>query len=199
MQPRRDRGKMLDEMGVTFRFLATESEGDAVLSWFRGLSTPPRVHDAPHGALLHFANLGPLVGLPGQLDSAKSPVATVFLPRRRRGVLLTAGEVHFLPSPLRKAFPALHRISQDFHRWLRQFDCVFSQSSKLREWDYYLEGRLRNFDPDIFALPQAMAALRREQYFIADDDTETTVDKLCKALRLRGVEGILAEADDDAG
>jgi len=133
-------------MGVTFRYLATESESDAVLSWFRRLSDAPLMIETPRGALLHFANLGPLVGLPGPIDSAKSPVVTVFLPRRRRGVLLTAGEVDFLPSPLRKRFPALHKISQDFRRWLREFDCVFSPSSTSRDWDYYLEGRLKNFD-----------------------------------------------------
>jgi hypothetical protein len=178
-------------MGVTVRFLAMEREADLVLNWFRALSSPPRAIATDRGATMHFAELGPLIGPPGPIDGTSSPVVTLLLPRRRRGILLTAGEVHFLPTPLRKQFPALHEIRRDFGRWLRNFDCVFSRSSRPGDWDYYLEGSIRNFDSDVFALPEAMAALRAGQYFVADDDTAEVLDRLCKSLRLRGVEGIL--------
>jgi hypothetical protein len=62
-----------------------------------------------------------------------------------------------------------------------------------RNWLYYLEGSVRNFDGDIFALPDAMQALARGQYFVAEEDKGDRLDKLCKALRLRGVEGITPE------
>ena len=178
-------------VSVTFRYLAMESEGDAIPTWFSALSTPPQVRKTDRGVVLYFNELGPLMGAPGPIDVAKSPLVTLFFPRRRRGVLLTAGEVHFLPIPLRKQFPALHRISQDFSRWLRQFDCVFSPSAQSGEWDYYLEGSIRNGDSEVFALPEAMSALRSGQYFVADDDTDALLDRLCKSLHLRGVEGIL--------
>jgi len=158
-------------MSVTYCYLAMESECGAVLDWFRKVVGPPRIVATDRGVAMYFENLGSLVGFPGPIDSKSSPIVTVFVPRRRRGVLLTAGEVHFLATHLRKQFPALDGISQDFGRWLRQFDCVFSRSSRPGEWDYFLEGSLRNFDSEIRALPGAMAALRGGQYFVADDDT----------------------------
>ena len=179
-------------MAATFRFLATESERDAVLDWFRGLPNAPRLVATRYGAVLHFTDVGPLVGLPGPVEATKSPIVTVFVPRRCRGVLLTAGEVHFHATPLRNQFPALYQISRKFARWLQQFDRVFSRGSSAREWDYYLEGSLRNFDSDIFALPEAMTCLRRGQYFISDGDTDSRIDDICRALHLRGVQGIVA-------
>ena len=184
-------------MGVTFRYLALESEGEAVMEWFRKTPIPPRIVATPRGATMYFENLGALIGPRGPIESKSSPIVNVFVPRRRRGVLLTAGEVHFLPTPLRKRFPPLHKLSQDFRRWLRQFECVFSRfsrfsrSSRSGEWDYYLEGSLRNFDSEIHALPEAMAALRAGQYFVADGDTTCLLNPICKSLRLRGVTGIL--------
>jgi len=178
-------------MGVTFRYLATESDGDIVPNWFSELANPPERVATDRGVVMFFRELGPLIGPPGPVDGKSSPIVNLFAPRRRRGVLLTAGEVHFLPTPLRKRFPALHKVSQDFSRWLGQFPCVHSRSSQPGEWDYFLEGSIRNFDTDVFALPGAMTALRAGHYFVAVDDSNDRVDRLCKSLRLRGVEGIL--------
>jgi len=67
---------------------------------------------------------------------------------------------------------------------------VFARSSGAGDWDYYLEGTLKRSDSKIFALPAAFSALQRGQYFVADDDNEFVLDKLCRSLRLRGVKGI---------
>jgi hypothetical protein len=154
----------------------------------------PRPVEAPtdYGAVLHFATLGPLVGDPP--DGRLSPVVTLYAPRRRRGVLWTAGEVHFLTANCRERFPALHAVSRRFRSWLRGFECVFEQKPGARgDWNYYLEGSLQNYDSSIYALPSAMDALRRGQYFVGDDDNELVLDTICKSLHLRGVEGITAE------
>jgi hypothetical protein len=174
-------------MGLTFRYLALEQDQDLVQDWFRAIQPAPREISKPRGVLLYFDSLGALVGDP--LDVDRSPLVSLFAPRRRRGVLHTAGEVHFLPTPLRQQFPVLHRLSRRFSSWLSSFPCVFEGSSR-GDWDYYLEGSLKNRDGKIFALPSAFAALQRGQYFVADDDNDFVIDKLCRSLRLRGVAGI---------
>jgi hypothetical protein len=103
-------------------------------------------------------------------------------------VLWTAGEVHFLATPLRKLYPKLEDVSRRFHKWLTQFDLVFSRRPPVDEWNYYLEGGIRNEDSDVFALPEAMNALRKGQYFVAEADTPVRLETLCRALRLRGVD-----------
>ncbi len=122
-----------------------------------------------------------------QVDPKRSPIASLFPPENRRVVLRTAGELHFLPTPLRKLFPKLDAISHQFAKWLGGFDLVYEAPGKCGEWDYYLEGSLRNGDGPIYALPEAMTALRAGRYFISDSDNDFVLDKLCRALRLRGV------------
>jgi hypothetical protein len=106
-----------------------------------------------------------------------------------RGVLWTVGEVHFLTTPLR-TFSPLAAISRQFARWLRDYERVFMQDAQPGPWDYYLEGSIRNSDAPIFAHPQAARALGQGQYFIADDDNDHVVERVVRALLLRGVEGI---------
>jgi len=55
------------------------------------------------------------------------------------------------------------------------------------QWDYYLEGGVRNVSEEIFALPEGMAALERGQYFIWQGDSEGRLDTVLRMLRLRGV------------
>jgi hypothetical protein len=84
----------------------------------------------------------------------------------------------------------LNAVSRRFGEWLRDFELVFSaKNPTAHEW-YYLEGELRRRDAEIYALPAAADALRRGQYFVADDETEAVLDTLCKSLRLRGVQGV---------
>jgi hypothetical protein len=137
------------------------------------------------GVLLYFRQIGPL-----QSDSKKSPLVIVFPPRRKRGVLTTVGEVHFLATPL-STFPALNKINKRFRDWLGAFPCVFSHRPEfVHDWDYYLEGSCLNCDSDIFALPAGIGQLRNGSYFVAANDNEARLDLVCRALELRGVEGI---------
>ena len=174
-------------MGTTYRILATVDEGPAVLDWFRTLPERPVESPREAGAVFHFREFGPVRPEPGM-----SPVVNVFLPVRRRGVLTTVGEVHFLATPL-SAFSGLGRVSRQFRDWLGQHPCVFSRRTGFAgEYDYFLEGSIRNLDPDIFALPAGLAALRSGTYFVAEGDTGPTLDRVCRQLQLRGVEGVEA-------
>jgi hypothetical protein len=115
----------------------------------------------------------------------------VFLPHVRREVLWTVGEVHFLADRMQSSFPGLHRVLRSFRNWLQTFPLVFHQPRLPEisggEWDYYLEGSVRNQDPEIFGLPHGMLALQRGQYFVCEDDTESRLDDILKMLKLRGV------------
>jgi hypothetical protein len=181
-------------VGVTFRFLAVDNESDCVLRWFRSLPEPPREYKKPYGWLLYFSACGQIAHdqtEPDRMDVKRSPLVTVFLPQKKRGVLWTVGEVHFLSTPL-KLFPKLEKIKSAFRNWLKGFECVYSgvQLGKVGQWDYFLEGSIRNFDPEVFALPKGMELLRQGQYFVADGDNDWVLDKVCRALKLRGITGI---------
>lgn len=56
------------------------------------------------------------------------------------------------------------------------------------EFDYYLEGSIRNYDPPLYAFPSGLAALTQGQYFVSDDDEAPRLESICKALRLRGID-----------
>jgi len=182
-------------MGATYWFLATDGEHEKVLAWFRGLAKPPEEFPAGGiGVLLIFRAFGDLVykqsasGGTGPLDPQKSPLVSVFLPIKKRGILWTAGEVHFLPTPMRKVCPPLEPINRSFRKWLANFDRVFAVDPKWGgKWDYHLEGSIRNHASEVFALPNAMDALRRGQYFVADRDNDLRLDTICQSLRLRGI------------
>jgi hypothetical protein len=172
-------------MGTTYRFLATVEEASAVLDWFHSLPEQPVESTRDAGSLFYFRDFGPL-----DSDANKSPVVNVFLPVRKRGVLTTIGEVHFLATPL-SAFPGLNKINKRFREWLSECPCVYSHRPDFaHEWDYFLEGSAKNWDSDIFALPSGMAALQRGSYFVAVDDNDARLDLVCRALQLRGVEGV---------
>jgi hypothetical protein len=178
-------------MGTTFRFLAVEGEGDAALDWFHRQPDPPEVIDKAGGQLLYFRATGALVRTAdgAAIDVGRSPLVSLIRPVRKRGVLWTAGEVHFLPTGLRRTYPPLYALSQRFKEWLSGFDVVFtSEPSWPGEWNYYLEGGIRNQAERLFALPLAMQALRAGQYFVAAGDGDGVLDTVCRSLRLRGVE-----------
>ena len=176
-------------MGTTYRFIADPSESSEVMAWFRSLPEPPIESAKERGFLLYFKAFGPLAhGLDGTIDVKKSPLVTVVLPQVKRGVLWTVGEVHFLATPLRRSFPALHRLSSAFSKWLSERDCVFSNDRSENPYRYYLEGSIGNYDAPVFAFESGLRALQSGRYFVGDDDTDFRLDKLCQALRLRGIE-----------
>jgi hypothetical protein len=156
-----------------------------VLEWLRSHPDHPveSAHDA--GSLLYFLDFGPL-----DSDVKKSRLVNVFLPVRKRGVLTMIGEVHFLATPL-SAFQRLNKINKRFRDWLRENPCVYSHRRDfVHEWDFFLEGSTKNWNPDIFALPAGIAALQRGSYFVVGDDNDFVLDRVCQALELRGVEGV---------
>lgn len=175
-------------MGATFRFLSGVEEVSLVLDWFRNRPERPIEQRYDHSSIFHFREFGPL-----QSDAQSSPVVNVFRPIRKKGILTTVGEVHFLAKPI-TSIPGLHRVSRQFAKWLREYPCIFSRrSANTKEWDYYLEGSIRNYDADIYALPSGMIALQQGCYFVAECDGEHMLSKLIRTLELRGVEGIERE------
>ena len=124
----------------------------------------------------------------GSIDAAASPLVNVWLPAVRRRLLWTVGEAHFLSTPLRKLYPGLHKVSSAFSKWLGGLPCIYPSTEDENNFNYYLEGSVRNFDAPVYAFESGMSALTRGQYFVAPDDTEYLLDKLCMTLRLRGIE-----------
>ena len=182
-------------MSVTLRFIASPEEGTVVLNWFKALPEPPAIHVRPDGFALFFRHLGPLVmATANEADAQRSPVVLLLLPQVRHGILWTVGEVQFLPDRMRTCFPGLQRVLNDFRKWLQAFPLVFRQPRLPEnlggEWDYFLEGGVRNGSEEIFALPAGMAALKQGQYFVRQADNEARLDSVLQALRLRGVEGV---------
>jgi hypothetical protein len=176
-------------MGTTYRFIEEPRECSEVLAWFRNLPRPPHEHKTAHGVVLYFKELGPLVyDANGEVDASKCPVANIFLPQVRRGVLWTVGEVHLIATPLRQLYPELQKVSSRFSRWLSARECVFTSTIASNPYDYYLEGSVRNFDRPIFAFDSGLAALRTGRYFVASRDNDRVLDSVCRALSLRGVE-----------
>jgi hypothetical protein len=174
-------------MGVTIRFIE-EPGPNAVLEWFRAQPEKPEEVATDRSTVLYFRGLGPLVyDATGRINSALSPVATLYAPRARRGTLWTVGEVHFLPTPLRRRFPALHRTAANLAKWLSSFQCVFARGEPC-EFAYFLEGSVRNGDAPIYALPSGLDALQAGRYFVSEGESEARVGDLCRQLRLRGLE-----------
>jgi hypothetical protein len=172
-------------MGTTYRFLATVDEASTVLAWFREIPENPVESVRENSVLFFFRDFGPI-----NSDTKKSPVVSVFLPVLKRGVLTTIGEVHFLATPL-SVFPGLNRVNKRFRDWLSANPCVYSHKpSFVHEWDYYLEGSVKNWDAEIFALPAGMQALKNGAYFVAGDDNDFVLDRVRLSLELRGVDGL---------
>jgi len=77
-------------------------------------------------------------------------------------------------------------------------DLVFSNRGNSNPWNCFLEGSVQNHDSPGYALPGGVEALSNGQYFVAEGDTAFMLDKICKALRLRGISCAPLEANDDA-
>ena len=91
-----------------------------------------------------------------------------------------------MTTPLRSRIPEPRiRTRRQFVKWLGQFDPVYE--GRPGDWDYYLEGSIRNEDSTVYAMPGWMAALERGTYFVADDDNDLVIDTVCRSLALRGV------------
>jgi len=175
-------------MGTTYKFIAEPSEPSEVLRWFRSLPSPPEEVPTKHGLTLYFRECGPLsYNLDGQVDSKLSPIVTVFFPQIRRALFWSVGEVHFLATPLQQQFPGLHKINKAFSKWLATMPCVFANKHQENEFNYFLEGSVRNYDIPVYAFASGLSALQSGHYFIGESDNDFMLDSLCKKLQLRGV------------
>lgn len=168
------------------RFIEMPDVPCSALAWFRDQGLSFNEHSFDWGAALYFSDLGELRSAPdGSIDSDHSPVITVHLPRVRRGILWTVGEVRFCPVPLDQ-FPELQRLRRAFLRWFEQYPLVYDHHPQsVHEFDYYLEGSAKNWGP-IRAFSSGLLALRNGQYFISRFETEGSLMTLCKRLALRG-------------
>jgi hypothetical protein len=54
------------------------------------------------------------------------------------------------------------------------------------DWNYYLEGGIRNSVENLYALPNAMIALQSNRYFVHHRDKLGPESQLARTLRLRG-------------
>ena len=172
-------------MSNTYRFLSDIDEANIIIEWFRDLSEPPVENRHETGILLHFKKLGPILD-----DTKSSPLINVFMPSKKRGALTTIGEVHFLTSPIKK-FPQLAEVSRNFKKWLKKYNLVFSHKLDHDvQYHYYLEGSIKNWDSDVYALPHGFNSLSKGNYFVSHYDNDHILENLCKQLRLRGVDCI---------
>lgn len=167
------------------RFVEAPDLPCSALQWFRHRDLTANEHMFDWGAALYFSSLGQLqYKSDGRIDSERSPVVTVNIPRVRRGILWTVGEVRFCPVPLSQ-FPELERLRRSFLRWFQNHPLIYdNHPAGEHRFDYYLEGTARNFG-SIRAFPSGLAALENGQYFISrlDEHPET----VCRTLALRGV------------
>ena len=113
---------------------------------------------------------------------------TVFLPAPRREILWTVGEVHFLPTLSLPEGKPLQSIVRAFAKWLKDKQKIYDQSPKVASpLAYYIEGSAKNRG-DIYALPSGLEHLERGGYVISHGDNELVVDRVCRQLRLRGID-----------
>jgi hypothetical protein len=175
-------------MAEHLSYLALEEDFVQLTQWFAAVPHEATVQESTDRLVYYYRGLAKEPLTP-QSEQKSTPLVILIKPERRRRTLWTDGEVVFTPTPFRRQFPALHRTYQAFAAWLHQFDRVFGpKSGGPSAWNYYLEGGVQNSDVEVYALPQAMEALRRGQYFVHYRDNDGRLDAVAKKLRLRGYE-----------
>ena len=174
-------------MATTYYFLSAPTEQD-VLNWFRGQAEAAEEHPNDDRVLLFYRQYGPLAQTSdGSPDATMSPLVSIFFPKVRRSTLWTVGEVHFLYKS-KAGFSDLERLRGRFQKWLQSHPIAWERQQDGREgYGYYLEGGIQNIAEKVFALPTGGAALEVGQYFVAEGAGDYELDRICKALRLRGV------------
>lgn len=167
-------------------FIEDPSGPCAALEWFRHQTLVPQEETFHWGSVLLYPSVGELkFASDGSVDAERSPVITVHVPKIRRGILWTVGEVRFCSMPLDQ-FPKLKALRRSFLRWIDQHPLIYDHHPNgPHEFDYYLEGSAKNRGA-IRALPSGMSALRAERYFVSRLDG--SLDKVCKTLALRGIQ-----------
>lgn len=175
-------------MAASFWFVEDPHESSEVLQWFRALPQPPEETPTATGYALYFREAGPLaVKDDSSIDGSSSPVVMVVVPTIRRGILWTTGSVHFLSMPVSQ-FPVIAKIRKTFTRWIEEWPLAYDPHRDAEKpFAYYLEGSAANRGP-LYGLPSGMTALSRGQYFVDELDNDFVLDRVCRALKLRGIE-----------
>ena len=174
-------------MATTYYFLSAPTEQN-VLSWFREQPETAEEHPNDDRVLLFYRQYGPLAQTSdGSPDATMSPLVSIFFPKVRRSTLWTVGEVHFLYKS-KAGFSDLERLRRKFQKWLQSHPIAWERQQDGRDgYGYYLEGGIQNIAEKVFALPTGGAALEAGRYFVAEGAGDYELDRICKALRLRGV------------
>jgi hypothetical protein len=174
--------------GSSSYFIEAPGSRSEVVEWFRRLPGPPEETPTAYGMTLYFRRFGPLAyDATGALDVARSPVVTIGLPVLRREILWTTGEVNFLATLSLPQNRSIQNVARAFSRWLRGNEPAYRQSVRSENpFAYYLEGSVKNWGA-IYALPSGLEHLKRGGYVVSLKDNEFVVDKVCRTLRLRGV------------
>ena len=174
-------------MSVSYFYLGIAEDQQLVVNWFSALGIEMETNENDERIVHFFRTFArkPLLAVE-EIDQKTTPLVFIEKPRQVRGTLWTDAAVIFSPTPLRSQFSELNRISQSFAKWLHSFDHVFSQKRNgPKEWNYFLEAGIQNWDEELYALPKAMEALRKGQYFVHRKATTGRLDTLAKSLRLR--------------
>ncbi|WP_144037694.1 hypothetical protein [Sphingopyxis sp. KK2] len=174
-------------MAATYYFLSAPND-HGVLDWFRSQTETAEKHSNEVRVLLHYCQFGALAqNADGSFDPSRSPIVSIFFPKVRRGALWTVGEVHFIYKS--KEFPALERLRKRFQAWINESPAIWERKHDGREaYGYYLDGTVKNIADVVFALPSGLTAYEAGQYFVAESDNEGVLDRVCGALRLRGID-----------
>ena len=169
-------------MAATYYFLEAPNRSE-VLDWFRRQPEDAQEFPSRKGILLHFTKLGDLaLGERGEVDVHQSPLVSIFPSQVRRAALWTVGEVHFLSKN-----KELEGVRRRFLGWLHSHELVWDQAKGGGAPGHYLEGNVRNIARQVYALSSGLEALSGGQFFVANDDNEAVLDRVCKSLRLQGI------------
>jgi len=126
----------------------------------------------------------------GPLESAldDSPVVVVYPPRMISDRLFTLGRFFFPQPQLSKRFPAIAKIRRKIESDLKCATVLWTLgATESGEFDYYLEGSIRNQLRMVYGMQSSIPYLRQEGYFVLGDESEPFMETLRRKLALRGV------------
>lgn len=178
-------------MSSSFFFIEAPGLHSEVVGWFRDLPEPPEETPTEHGMVLYFRNFGPLAyDEAGAIDPTRSPVVTLVLPSVRRRVLWTVGEVHFRSTLSMEQNKSIQKVARSFSKWMKGHEQVYDRSVQAENpFSYYLEGSAKNWgDGGIFGLSSGLEHLKQGGYVVSYRDNDFVVERVCKTLRLRGID-----------
>ncbi len=139
--------------------------------------------DAPDGTRFWFRDMGPLGNL-----IENSPIVVFHRPRQLAAKLWSIGRFFFPQPNLSKRFPELDKIRKAISRDISAATLIWTwKEPENGDFNYYLEGSIRNRDYVLYGMSSCLAYLRSEGYFVGGDETEGVLDRLRRSLALRGV------------